>query len=406
MPSTSFFHGVTTSIVTNGVRTISVPSSSIIGLVDTFTPGAGASASADTPTLITSLTDAAAAFGSASSIYKSLQQIYNVAQPVIVAVGVNAAAGSTTSTSGTTTTDANALTSAIIGGETTAGARTGLQALLDGQSVLGYRPRLVIAPGQSANQAVATAMDTLVGRLQAIGIIDGPNTTDDDATAYAANFGSKRLLMADPYVQVYDTTSSSTVALPSSPVIAGMFAATDAQYGYWASPSNKVIAGITGTVRPIEFLDGDPTCRANLLNNANITTIIRESGFRVWGNRTLSSDPLWQFVTRVRTVDMVMAAVLAGTRWAVDLGITKAYVHEVTESVNDFMRDQKALGAVIDFEVYPDPDLNTASALEQGKIYWRIRFTDVPPAENPNFLIEVTDQWITEVLDSTTTSSN
>ena len=31
------------------------------------------------------------------------------------------------------------------------------------------------------------------------------------------------------------------------------------------------------------------------------------------------------------------------------------------------------------------------------KVYWRIRFTDVPPAENPNFLFEVTDQWMTEV---------
>ncbi|MBN4742768.1 phage tail sheath family protein, partial [Escherichia coli] len=37
--------------------------------------------------------------------------------------------------------------------------------------------------------------------------------------------------------------------------------------------------------------------------------------------------------------------------------------------------------------------------LAQGKVYWNIRFTDVPPAENPNFRVEVTDQWLTEVLD-------
>ena len=40
-----------------------------------------------------------------------------------------------------------------------------------------------------------------------------------------------------------------------------------------------------------------------------------------------------------------------------------------------------------------------ASQLAQGKVYWNIRFTDVPPAENPNFRVEVTDQWLTEVLD-------
>ncbi|MNO76138.1 Phage tail sheath protein [compost metagenome] len=149
----------------------------------------------------------------------------------------------------------------------------------------------------------------------------------------------------------------------------------------------------------MEFLDGDETCRANLLNNANITTIIRDGGYRLWGNRTLSSDSKWAFVTRVRTVDMVMAAVRAGMKWAVDLGITKSYVKDVTETVQAFMRDLKAAGAVIDFEVYADAERNTASQLAQGKIIWVIRFTDVPPAENPIFEIEVTDEYLTQVLD-------
>ncbi|MBK4512809.1 phage tail sheath family protein, partial [Enterobacter hormaechei] len=79
-------------------------------------------------------------------------------------------------------------------------------------------------------------------------------------------------------------------------------------YGFWSSPSNKEIKGVTGTSRPVEFLDGDETCRANLLNNANIATIIRDDGYRLWGNRTLSSDSKWAFVTRVRTMDLVMDA--------------------------------------------------------------------------------------------------
>nr|WP_239877907.1 phage tail sheath C-terminal domain-containing protein [Laribacter hongkongensis] len=63
------------------------------------------------------------------------------------------------------------------------------------------------------------------------------------------------------------------------------------------------------------------------------------------------------------------------------------------------MRDLKAMGAVINFEAFPDPEKNTASQLEKGRVYWTIRFTDVPPAENPSFQVEVTNQWITEVLD-------
>ena len=94
-----------------------------------------------------------------------------------------------------------------------------------------------------------------------------------------------------------------------------------------------------------------------------------------------------------------MDAILYGHKWAVDRSITATYVKDVTEGLENFMRDLKAQGAIINFEVYADTELNTASQLEQCKVYWNIRFTDVPPAENPNFRVEVTNQWLTEVLD-------
>lgn len=390
MSTGSFFHGVTTSLIDTGARTISLPSSSIIGLCDTFTPGVlgGGTALAGELKLITSEREAIAAFGADSAITKACQAIYVRAKAVIVAIGVPKLE------------DAALQTSAIIGGVLASGQRTGLQALLDGKSKHNAQPKLLIAPKHSATQAVATAMDALAGKLRAIGIIDGPNTTDEAAMAYAQEFGSKRLYMVDPGVQYWDTISSATIDAPGSAWVAGLFAWTDANYGYWASPSNKELVGITGTGRPIEYLDGDETCRANLLNNANIATIIRDGGYRLWGNRTLSSDPKWAFVTRVRTCDILMDAIQAGHKWAVDRSITKTYVQDVTEGLQAFMRDQKNAGAIINFEVYADKEMNTASQIEQGKIYWRIRFTDVPPAENPNFLIEVTNEWLTEVLET------
>lgn len=386
----SFFHGVTTTLLDTGARTISLPSSSIIGLCDTFTPGllGGGTAKAGELKLITSEREAIAAFGAGSALAKAAAAIYVRAKAVIVAVGVPKLE------------DAALQTSAIIGGVLADGQRTGLQALLDGKSKHNAQPKLLIAPGHSSTQAVATAMDALAGKLRAIAIIDGPNTTDEAAMAYALNFGSKRLFLVDPGVQFWDTVESATVDAPGSAWTAGLFAWTDAEYGYWASPSNKEFVGITGTSRPIEYLDGDATCRANLLNNANITTIIRDGGFRLWGNRTLSSDPKWAFITRVRTCDILMDAVQAGHKWAVDRSITKTYVKDVTEGLQAFMRDEKNRGAVINFEVYADDEMSTASQIMQGKVYWRIRFTDVPPAENPNFLFEVTDQWATEVLEA------
>ncbi|MCF5043965.1 phage tail sheath family protein [Pseudomonas sp. PA-7-1E] len=388
MPSTSRFHGVTVTLVDTGARTIALPSSSIIGLVDTFTVAPEFSAQPGDLVLLTRESEAVAAFGPDSAITRAAKAILTRSKAVIVACGV------------AKLEDAALQTSAIIGGVKADGKRTGLQALLDGKSRFNAQPRLLVAPGHSATQAVATAMDGLATKLRAIAIVDGPNTTDEAAMEYAKNFGSKRIYMVDPGVQQFDTVASKTIDSPASAWVAGMFAYTDAEYGFWASPSNKEFVGITGTTRPIEFLDGDETCRANLLNNANIATIIRDDGYRLWGNRTLSSDAKWAFVTRVRTVDIVMDAILAGHKWAVDRSITKTYVSDVTNGLQAFMGDLKLQGAVINFEVYADGELNTASQLEQGKVFWNIRFTDVPPAENPNFRVEVTNQWLTEVLDT------
>jgi len=297
--------------------------------------------------------------------------------------------------------DAAEQTSAIIGGVLADGKRTGLQALLDGKSRFNAQPRLLVAPKHSSTLAVGTALVALADKLRGLAILDGPNSTDEAALAYAKNFGAKRAYLVDPGIRYWDNGASATVDAAASAWVAGLFAWTDNEYGFWASPSNKEFVGITGTSRSIEFLDGDDTCRANLLNNANITTIIRDEGFRLWGNRTLSSDPKWAFVTRVRTMDIVMDAILYGHKWAVDRSITATYVKDVTEGLQAFMRDLKNQGAIINFEVYADTELNTASQLEQGKVYWNIRFTDVPPAENPNFRVEVTNQWLTEVLEHT-----
>ncbi|MCM8910908.1 phage tail sheath family protein [Pseudomonas inefficax] len=387
-----FFHGVTVTNVDNGARTIAIPSTSIIGLVDTFTPGPGVdstpTAKANELVLVTSLREAVAAWGADSAITKACEAIYTRAKAVIVACGV------------TKVEDAAAQTSAIIGGVLADGTRTGLQALLDGKSRFNAKPRLLVAPKHSSTQAVGTALVGLADKLRGLAILDGPGTTDEAAQAYAAEFGARRAFMVDPGVKYWDTIDSATVDAPASAWTAGLFAWTDAEYGFWASPSNKEYVGVTGTTRSVEYLDGDETCRANLLNNAKIATIIRDDGYRLWGNRTLSSDPKWAFVTRVRTMDIVMDAIQYGHKWAVDRSITATYVKDVTEGLQAFMRDLKNQGAIINFEVYADTELNTASQLEQGKVYWNIRFTDVPPAENPNFRVEVTNQWLTEVIDS------
>lgn len=348
----------------------------------------GELARANQAMLVNSKAQAVKYFGENSNLTKDLIAIFEQSKAVVVAVGVVAG------------NSLNQTISNIIGTTKADGTRTGLQALLDGKSLYNTQPRLLTAPGWSGNLAVATAMNSLAEKLRAIAIVDCADGDYSNAINYAENFGSKRIYMVYPGVKYFDTALGDYTTAPASPYVAGLFAKTDEAYGFWASPSNKEINGITGTTKQIEFLDGDETCRANLLNNANITTIIRDDGFRLWGNRTLSADQKWSFVTRVRTLDIVMDAILYGHKWAVDRSITKTYVKDVTEGLNNFMRDLKNQGAIVNFEVYADPELNTSSQLEQGKVYWNIRFTDVPPAENPIFRVEITNEWLTEVLQS------
>jgi phage tail sheath protein FI len=96
---------------------------------------------------------------------------------------------------------------------------------------------------------------------------------------------------------------------------------------------------------------------------------------------------------------MLMDAIQAGLRWAVDRSMSKTYVKDVEKSLEFFMADRRAEGAVIDFDVYADPELNTESSLSEGKLYLNVRFTDTPIAENPIIRFEVTNDYITQILE-------
>ena len=65
-----FFHGVTVTSVDTGARNVSLPSSSIIGLVDTFTEGAGATAKAGDLVMLTNDREAVAAALSSAGDYR------------------------------------------------------------------------------------------------------------------------------------------------------------------------------------------------------------------------------------------------------------------------------------------------------------------------------------------------
>lgn len=231
--------------------------------------------------------------------------------------------------------------------------------------------------GDAANPIVAELV-AIADRLRAIVVADGPNSTDEDAIEYRGDWGSKRVYIVDPQVLVYDTTLDSNVSKPASARVCGLISRMDREKGFWWSPSNQLINGIVGVARPIDFNISDPNTQANLLNENEIATIIREDGFRLWGNRTTASDPLWAFLSVRRTADMIYESIEAAYLWAVDRPLTANNILEVAESVRAYLRHLKAVGAIIDGTAWIDPELNTPAELQAGKLY--VSFDIEPPA--------------------------
>lgn len=277
-------------------------------------------------------------------------------------------------------------------------AGTGIKALLDAESVLGYEPKILIAPGFSDDQAVATELDIVAGRLRAVVPIEGPSDDYAAAVAYAGNFGSKRLYLVDPAVKVWDTAVNAEAIKPNSARVAGLIAQVDNDLGFWNSPSNKEIKGILGTERAIPFKLGDVNSEANLLNEQNVATIIRQDGYKLWGNRTLSSDPKFAFLSVVRTDDLVADSLQRAHMWAVDKGITKTYVEDVIEGVDNYLRHLKAIGAIIGGRVWADEELNTPASLADGKVYIDYEFTPVAVAETLTFRRHLVNDYYIEVI--------
>lgn len=149
-------------------------------------------------------------------------------------------------------------------------------------------------------------------------IADGPNTTEADAINAAGLFGSDRLYLVDPHVRVFDSDADAFVTRPASGFVAGTLSRIDQEKGFWWSPSNQILPGVADLARPIAFAMSSRETEANRLNEANVATVIRDQGFRLWGNRTTASDPQWAFLSVRRTADMVYESLEAAHRWAMD----------------------------------------------------------------------------------------
>lgn len=477
----TFLHGVEVISIASGARPISVVATSIIGIVGTA-PNADATVfPLNTPVLIagsqataakldTTVTDLTSGLG---TLPDALASILTQSGAVVVVVRVDVG-----------TTDDETLANILGGVDSNTGQYLGMQAFLASQSILGFAPRILIAPGFTqtrvtggviainiatpgegftdgtynlvatggtggtgvqatatvlggkvtqtaiqnsgslytappnfalpagagagtgatfsatvgmAGNAVVANLIPIATRMRAVIIQDGPNTTDTDAIAAAGDFASARVYLVDPMF-VKTNGAGDLVTSYSSAAVAGLIALNDNTNGWWWSPSNQQLSGVQATARAIDFRLGDTSSEANLLNQVFVSTIVRQSGYRLWGNRATSGD----FLCVTRTADIINDSLQAAMLWAVDRGITANYVTEVVGQVNSFLRGLVTEGAVLGGTCWVDPDLNTDANITNGHIYFDFDFTPVYPAEHVTFQSYIVDDYIQSIFTTTT----
>ena len=407
---TNFLHGIEIIEIKDGARPIKTVRSSVIGLVGTAPQGF-----VNTPTLITgSRKQAVEIFGANNdankdyTIPKALDGIFDQAGAMVVVINVADPDNVAHLTNGNL--DPTKITASdIIGGvDAITNEYKGVHALLSANTIIKVTPRILIAPGFTHDMTDDGSGNTLANpvvsellaiseSLRAIIIADLPNSNDTDAISYVSHFGSARIYPIYPWVKIMDS-NNNIIEEPASARIAGLIAKSDNDRGFWYSPSNQIINGIVGISKPIDFVLGDVNSKANYLNENNIATIIQESGFRLWGNRTLSADPKWAFLQARRTADMINDSLLKAHLWAVDRNITKTYIEDVLEGVNNYLRHLKSIGAIIGGTAFADPELNTPDQIAQGKVSFDFDFTPPYPAEHITFRSKMTDDYLSEIV--------
>jgi phage tail sheath protein FI len=252
--------------------------------------------------------------------------------------------------------------------------------------------------GHVANP-VGVALAAIVDRLRAVAFLDGPGTDYADAVEYRNDYGSQRISIVDPGVLSWDTENSIYVTKPASAYAAGIQARIDEEKGFWYSFSNEVIQNIGGPARPVDFMPNDRDCEANMLNAAQITTIIHDDGFRFWGLRGTGQDPLWAQLSVRRTADMVYESLERAERSRLDRPFSYQLLSGIEGDVNSYLRLLRARGALIGGKCWIDPTVNTPATFAAGEL--TVDFDLEPPAclEQLQFRARRNPQYYTDFIE-------
>ena len=377
-----YHHGVRVVEVNDGTRTISTVSTAIVGMVCTAEDADAAAFPLNEPVLITNVLSAIGKAGKKGTLAAALQAIADQAKPVTVVVRV---------AEGTTPAET---TSNIIGTTDENGRYTGMKALLSAQTQLGVKPRILGVPGLDALE-VSTALASIAQQLRAFAYVSAWGCkTISEAMAYRENFSQRELMVIWPDFIAWNTTANQSETAYATARALGLRAKIDTDTGWHKTLSNVGVNGVTGISASV-FWDLQQTgTDADLLNEACVTTLIRKDGFRFWGNRTCSDDPLFAFENYTRTAQVIADTMAEAHMWANDKPLTPVLVREIIAGINAKFRELVSAGYLLGATCWYDETANDKDTLKAGKLSVDYDYTPVPPLEDLTLRQRITDTYL------------
>lgn len=385
-----YLHGVRVLEINEGTRPIRTVSTAVVGLVATAPDADPLVFPLDTPVLITNVQAAIGKAGVFGTLAASLQAIADQTKPFTIVVRVAVGAGESPEAIEAATV------SNLIGTTTAEGKYTGMKALLAAKGKLGMVPRILGVPGLDS-LPVATALVSIAQQLRAFAYVSGHGCkTKEEAVAYRDGFGAREVMVVWPSFERWDTVANATKVAPAVAVALGLRAQIDQDIGWHKTISNVAASGVTGISADVFWDLQNPATDANYLNANEVTTLIQENGFRFWGSRTCSADPLFAFENYTRTAQVLADTMAEAHFWAVDKPMHPSLVRDIIEGINAKFRELKAQGYIIDGQCWYDEAANDATTLKAGKLFIDYDYTPVPPLEDLTLRQRITDRYLVD----------
>lgn len=386
----SYHHGLRVVEINEGTRPIRTIATAVQGLIATAEDADATVFPLNTPVLITNTQAAVAKAGTNGTLKTALQAMANQANSICVVVRVAAAE------------DEAAQTANVIGTVDATGKYTGAKALLLAKAKLGVQPRIIGAPGLDT-QAVATELATIAKKLRAFAYVYAWGCkTKEEVVAYRDAFAARELMVIWPNFVAFNVDTAQTETVPAVAVAMGLRAKIDNEIGWHKTLSNVAVNGVTGIDTDVTWDLQDPATDAGYLNSNEITTLIQHDGFRFWGSRTCSDDPLFAFENYTRTAQIMADTIAEAHMWAIDKPMHGSLVNDMLEGIKAKQREWTRLGYLMGGDAWYDPELNSKDTLKAGKLYIDYDYTPVPPLEDLTFRQRITDSYLADFASTIT----